>query len=954
MKKKRSPNRKNESLNNKDFPIIPKQTNQVNKNIFSQRKYNKNIINPNDSILDENFSSLIDLWNDLGVTNKFRYQFNKSLYPLSNEEKEISIKNEIKNLNKFRKNLMKFTDDVTQREKNIQLLREYDKKVKSVFLKGAKKLNNSNLNDIIKIIEELRYNSINCVNSLIKVRELSYYKSLKGKYNFNKMNKNYIYNNDYLIKMKNDMNFLRNSYMGNYIDFTNGEIDPFLTCCSPKNNNRNRRQDKISIPINDDLMKGIKQAKNYYNQDIISFNSDEDTKIIKNNISFNKFSSNNSFINKFKRVNYMKRQNSAFNIRGNFKKINVNNLNMNKTLHNLKVRSGEEKYNILFLNREQNFFKKKQLKKNMNKTISNFQRKNENNNYRYDIYHNEDLSKNKIKIKRKETPLLSRGEFFKRLYDIGKEKKEYNIDSLIAKFKKRFQFLPSNSDYLDSKKFVESNKTKIINKMNIFTNNISEEEIIEAQINNPINHERRNLLLEEISNTLIHKKLTEQEYYNSLIILGINIKFKIIYEIYNYPEQFIPLKEAEKAEENTTLFMKGILSKLLMNNNITVAIKKDYIKEDNSIALSLLQSISTGDAFKKLITITYNINEKKNPLFFTDENVQKQFLNKKIKQYSHALQIPEKNINMLKIGHKLYTLEISNDKKEKEKEREIKHEDQKTLKKKLLKEKEPVQYKSFHLVSRRYIEDSKKVNEEEKEEKEEEEEKEEKILKHSDEEIFDLTFNSLLAGCGLTENMFNKKGNKINKYNWGKHKSRGPPNYLQEYIPPIGYIGFGLLSSRQYDNGDDAWLGCDNNEGEWYIAYHGTGNNDAIGKIITMGLIPGQNQDYYDEENINELSKKNFPLCGRGVYLSPDFEEAEIYSENKKGIFLNDIQYNIIFMCRVNPFKIRIANKDDPAFWVVGGDSSNNNNGYKIFEECRPYRILLKKTEDDEDEYTES
>ena len=86
----------------------------------------------------------------------------------------------------------------------------------------------------------------------------------------------------------------------------------------------------------------------------------------------------------------------------------------------------------------------------------------------------------------------------------------------------------------------------------------------------------------------------------------------------------------------------------------------------------------------------------------------------------------------------------------------------------------------------------------------------------------------------------------------------------------------------------------------------------------------------------------------------PIFEEAEIYSENKKGIFLNDIQYNIIFMCRVNPFKIRIANKDDPAYWVVGGDSSNNNNGYKIFEECRPYRILLKKTEDDDDEYTES
>ena len=62
------------------------------------------------------------------------------------------------------------------------------------------------------------------------------------------------------------------------------------------------------------------------------------------------------------------------------------------------------------------------------------------------------------------------------------------------------------------------------------------------------------------------------------------MKNKIIYETYNNPEQFIPLKEAEKAEENTTLFMEGILSKLLINNKISVAIKKDYIKENSDDA----------------------------------------------------------------------------------------------------------------------------------------------------------------------------------------------------------------------------------------------------------------------------------------------------------------------------------------------------------------------------------
>ena len=81
MKKTRpktATNRTNESWNNKYFPIILKQTNQTNKNILSQRNSNNNIIDQNDSILNEEFYSLINVWNDLGVTNEFRNQFKKS------------------------------------------------------------------------------------------------------------------------------------------------------------------------------------------------------------------------------------------------------------------------------------------------------------------------------------------------------------------------------------------------------------------------------------------------------------------------------------------------------------------------------------------------------------------------------------------------------------------------------------------------------------------------------------------------------------------------------------------------------------------------------------------------------------------------------------------------------------------------------------------------------------
>ena len=252
-------NKVKESLNNRYFQNIPKSNYQTNK--YNQSHSFNNNLDLNDSNLNEEFSTLIGLWIDLGVTNEYQKIFRNTILNLSNEEKEIVIENEKNNLNKFRKVIIKFTKHASQRDKNIQLLKKFDEIVETTFPDGNKKLNDSILNDISNVIEVLRYDSVNCVSSIIKLREISFFFFFFGKFNYKKMNKSYIYNNDYLLKMKRDMNFLQNSSLGKYIDFTNGEIDPFLTCCSPKKNNRNKRQDKITFPINEDLMKSIKQAK---------------------------------------------------------------------------------------------------------------------------------------------------------------------------------------------------------------------------------------------------------------------------------------------------------------------------------------------------------------------------------------------------------------------------------------------------------------------------------------------------------------------------------------------------------------------------------------------------------------------------------------------------------------------------------------------------------------------
>ena len=64
---------------------------------------------------------------------------------------------------------------------------------------------------------------------------------------------------------------------------------------------------------------------------------------------------------------------------------------------------------------------------------------------------------------------------------------------------------------------------------------------------------------------------------------------------------------------------------------------------------------------------------------------------------------------------------------------------------------------------------------------------------------------------------------------------RGGMPYIQ---PPKGWIRKGLKVSGVYDNGDDSWLGTDDNA--WPVVYHGFRDPDfVLGKVIKGGLRPG-------------------------------------------------------------------------------------------------------------------
>ncbi len=164
---------------------------------------------------------------------------------------------------------------------------------------------------------------------------------------------------------------------------------------------------------------------------------------------------------------------------------------------------------------------------------------------------------------------------------------------------------------------------------------------------------------------------------------------------------------------------------------------------------------------------------------------------------------------------------------------------------------------------------------------------------------------------------------------WAQGEKRGG----YDYIPPNGWIGFGLKVIGKYDNGNNDWLACNGREGEWPIAYHGAcvrNSSDEIKsivkKIIEENLKPGAGQGYSSYDDVKHPGNK----VGIGVYCSPKPSVMEGYA----GIIeVNGHKYKVAFMLRVKPDKIRYSNPD---IWVL-------NAGNGDFSEMRPYRFLIKK-----------
>ena len=483
-----------------------------------------------------------------------------------------------------------------------------------------------------------------------------------------------------------------------------------------------------------------------------------------------------------------------------------------------------------------------------------------------------------IKIKNRLNEVYAYGTVIESKYKQGKG---------IAEAVQLLDDLKESHDFLEQLKLSE-----ITTQIQTFTGQIiTRQELEIIQLNNPKKEEQRKEEIDNIISQLNNNELTNEEYTENVLNFGSNIKEAIIYNVYHNPEKFISKEEIENSEEDSSLFIQGALFSYLNNNDILCAIEKET--ENENVSHSTLQLITSGEAFRKVIKVSFTYGDFKDALILSDENERQNFIKMKKTEYSKAFNIAEQDIIITDIHKGSYTIKFLGQDASKDQISQIK----------------------------------------------------------KDPSVKDVSLCCLLVASIISPSIFDSRGDRSS--DWGINEKRGPPQHLMVYDPPIGWKGFGLRVWDQYDNGDNTWLGYSNVEGEWYIAYHGTSLRFA-NDIIEEGLKAGTNQLHNADNNINPLNKDDIPICGEGVYVTPLIKIADEYSGGYSGwswsqnLFdYKGVKYQLVFMCRVNPYKIRICS-GEKNYWIVSGDKIREKSyKAKYDNEIRPYRILLKEFKED-------
>ena len=652
------------------------------------------------------FIIMKSLWNDLGVNIEYQKQFENSINEIKDErEKAEMIIHEKNHLKKFREILIKLSEEISNRDEIIYKLKKYcnelDKYTYDKNIYPEKINENENENEVLSSLFKSIYNNINLyristvniVNRMTKVREVSSYYELNNKWDASNINRTYIFRKNYLISMCNDIEFINNSSLIDYIQTFNendsANVDLFF---SNWNYLKTNNYIKYNLSISKELQKEIIKCKYIILQDNLLNKIKKETKKLlklKKNIFSPRSNPNHSVGNNYSKFSKKARselhlvnhetENKFFEIFGH------NQVNLSRTLYYLKKTMGNN-YGNMFLSGNKidsyntprnldimnNYFA---LNNNYN-IISNENNENEKLNASYnskDISEKSDLKKleminnllsnesennNNISNNLKNSNNISQknSKIFDKKKNIGGVDKNKKFEYIINKCE-NIEIIPNydsneknkNIKKRNSKKKIKKGKSKDKNKeeKNSDINN-KDMKIINAEnifIEREKVEEKQNLIKEENKN--INPENQIKKFDEDKIKLDFVIDINIAKD--NKKENEIindSIPEQNKKRE-------------ILNDNQKINNKEDLHEENNIINNNINNIVNENDEVSK------NFNEmNKENIKLNKENIDINKENNEINKEN--IEIKEENNNISKINNEILISKESETKELKE------------------------------------------------------------------------------------------------------------------------------------------------------------------------------------------------------------------------------------------------------------------------------------------------
>ena len=498
---------KNNNNKNADLQNLNNTDENINKNsIKISINDNINILNNENnnkyySMPKEELEICVEiLWNKLGVKEAYCNKFNNLKNEKGNEEtqKEFLIL-EIENLEKQENFLKNMSKNIENREKSILLLKKIVETIEKQFINLNLDVRENILDDFLVALKNYRIVTLKVVQNIYSFRQIFSYPINKGKFvekilmkKYNLLNNECInnYKGNYLLKLKDDIDFLGKSKINGYknikLNFSIKE-DPFLLNISE------------IVPISKEYYSNIKQCQYIIMQEMIFDKLIKDSVIVDKNEEKNLKEINNN------EKSYQKKE----------KEIISSISKSNEKLNDSKKIKKKEKIvietQLIDKNNYEKFFGNNDLieETSEEQTLLDLKKG-------YDIIHNFNKKKNKIEAKENKIYNINKNKFNEGL-DNKKEKEELKEKEIkkggeidleeSIKIDKKINY--DKDDKLEREKIEEKLNE---NEKNENNNNKIEEKINDDKENNTNKKLERNEELLKIEIKKNNKTIPEEEY----------------------------------------------------------------------------------------------------------------------------------------------------------------------------------------------------------------------------------------------------------------------------------------------------------------------------------------------------------------------------------------------------------------------------------------------------------